>query len=186
MPHPPTGPDTTEIPKGGLESTQHLPKESASRPVAVVEEKESPKSDGQPNAALDSFDSVMAAMDAELARIKGPSAPARPDTSSSSSKTSKPTKKKPEPLPKLPTKDELDDLDEDTLAAMDRELKAALKQAGVEDSDEEDIEEAGQLDEDGKREYEMMKSFLESYRSQGGQSGVVGNLFGRLGQGAKK
>jgi hypothetical protein len=38
---------------------------------------------------------------------------------------------------------------------------------------------------DDKREYAMMRDFLESYRSQAGQSGVVGNLFGRLGQEGK-
>jgi hypothetical protein len=66
---------------------------------------------------------------------------------------------------------------------MDRELKAALKSAGVDsDDDDEGIEEVGQLDDEGKREYRMMKDFLESYKSQGGNSGVVGNLFGRLGE----
>ena len=72
-------------------------------------------------------------------------------------------------------------MDEDDLEAMDRELKAALKSAGVEDVDEDDVEQVGLLDEDARREYEMMKAFLESYKSQGGGSGVVGNLFGRLG-----
>jgi hypothetical protein len=83
------------------------------------------------------------------------------------------------------TEADLDDLDEDDLAAMDRELKAALKSAGVESDDEDEdegIEEVGQLDDEGKREYRMMKDFLESYKSQGGNSGVVGNLFGRLGE----
>ena len=68
---------------------------------------------------------------------------------------------------------------------MDRELKAALKSAGIDSDDEEEgggIEEVGQLDDEGKREYRMMKDFLESYKSQGGGSGVVGNLFGRLGE----
>jgi len=128
----------------------------------------------------------MAAMDAELARIRPPPAASTKPAAKPSTATSQSSRSKPAPLPQLPTEDELDDLDDETIAAMDRELKAALKQAGVEDSDDEDIEEAEQLDEDGKREYEMMKSFLESYRSQGGQSGVVGNLFGRLGQGGKK
>jgi hypothetical protein len=31
-------------------------------------------------------------------------------------------------------------------------------------------------------EYKMMRDLLESYKSQAGESGVVGNLFGRLGE----
>ena len=191
VPNPPKEQEEGKTPNG-LRSAQHLPHEKNPAPThtstaSAEVQAEAPRADGQPNPALDSFDSVMAAMDAELARIKGPSAVASMSPPSASSTEAKTAPPKPAPLPKLPTEDELDDLDEETLAAMDRELKAALKQAGVEDSDdEEDIEEAAQLDADGKREYEMMKSFLESYRSQGGQSGVVGNLFGRLGQGEKR
>jgi hypothetical protein len=146
--------------------------------------------------SLDSFDKVMEAMDAELAKAKSAKRPKGPETtkpgpskgksSGSSTGISAPTDKS-QPLPKLPTEEDLDDLDEDDLEAMDRELKAALKSAGI-DSDDEDgegeggIEEVGQLDDEGKREYRMMKDFLESYKSQGGGSGVVGNLFGRLGE----
>ena len=133
---------------------------------------------------LDSFDKVMAAMDAELAKIKGPQQAAQPTSSGSKSKA--PAKVKLASLPDLPSEADLDDLDDEDLAAMDRELKAALKNAGVEDVSDDEIPEADELDEDGKREYKMMKDFLESYRSQGGQSGVVGNLFGRLGEEKKK
>lgn len=143
---------------------------------------------------LDSFDKVMAAMDAELARVKETTTTAATDSPprSAASKnqekaqiSGKGKKVKFDSLPSLPTEADLDDLDEDDLAAMDRELRAALKNAGVDDlSDDEEggVEEAQDLDDEGKREYRMMKDFLESYRSQGGQSGVVGNLFGRLGQ----
>lgn len=147
--------------------------------------------------SLDSFDKVMEAMDAELAKAKAKSKSAKrpkgPDASESALKdkastpsisSSAPTDKS-QPLPKLPTEQDLDDLDEDDLEAMDRELKAALKSAGIDSDDEEEgggIEEVGQLDDEGKREYRMMKDFLESYKSQGGGSGVVGNLFGRLGE----
>jgi len=136
--------------------------------------------------SLDSFDKVMEAMDVELnkakssKRPKGPDAP-KPQAQPKPAPVSKTNKT--QPLPKL-TEADLDDLDEDDLAAMDRELKAALKSAGVDsdDDDDEGIEEVGQLDDEGKREYRMMKDFLESYKSQGGNSGVVGNLFGRLGE----
>jgi hypothetical protein len=80
-------------------------------------------------------------------------------------------------------------MDEDDLIAMDRELRAALKNAGIsddedysdEDMDDETREGLQGLTEDSKGEFKMMKDFLESYKAQGGQSGVVGNLFGRLG-----
>lgn len=130
---------------------------------------------------LDSFDKVMAAMDTELAKAtnKKPSAPQKPLTNGNPSK---------KPLPKLPTEADLDDMNDDDLAAMDRELRAALKGAGVEDDDDDDMgelyaEEAKGLEGEERREYKMMKDFLESYRSQAGTSGVVGNLFGRLGKG---
>jgi hypothetical protein len=86
------------------------------------------------------------------------------------------------PLKSLPTEADLDDMDDDDLEAMDRELKAALKSAGIEDDSEDEVEGVEQLDEDGQREFRMMKDFLESYKSQGGDSGVIGNLFGRLGE----
>lgn len=148
------------------------------------------------NMSLDSFDKVMEAMDAELSKAKSSKRPKGPDASASSSQSKPKTTSAPAPapastesnksqsLPKI-TEADLDDLDEDDLAAMDRELKAALKSAGVksdDDGDDDDIEEVGQLDDEGKREYRMMKDFLESYKSQGGNSGVVGNLFGRLGE----
>jgi hypothetical protein len=148
--------------------------------------------EGEVNMSLDSFDKVMEAMDAELAKAKAAkrskgSEPVLASSSAGSSTTApKVDKSKSAPLPKLPTEQELDDLDGDDLLAMDRELKAALKSAGVnsddEDDDDEGIEEVRQLDDEGKREYNMMKDFLESYKSQGGNAGVVGNLFGRLGE----
>ena len=127
---------------------------------------------------LDSFDKVMAAMDTELAKATGeaPRAPIVPPIVNG----------KANGLSKLPTEADLDDMDEDDLAAMDRELRAALKGAGVEDDDEIgdlDVEEAKELEGEERREYRMMRDFLESYRSQAGGSGVAGNLFGRLGQG---
>jgi hypothetical protein len=111
------------------------------------------------NMSLDSFDKVMEAMDAELSKAKSSKRPKGPDVPKPQAQS------KPAPAP---TK---------------TKSKAALKSAGVDsDDDDEGIEEVGQLDDEGKREYRMMKDFLESYKSQGGNSGVVGNLFGRLGE----
>jgi hypothetical protein len=127
-------------------------------------------------------------MEAELARAKAqpgtsqpPKAP-KPEPSSTRSSAAN-------PLPPLPTEADLDAMDEDDLIAMDRELRAALKNAGIsddedysdEDMDDETREGLQGLTEDSKGEFKMMKDFLESYKAQGGQSGVVGNLFGRLG-----
>jgi hypothetical protein len=166
-------------------------------------------SSGQRNQELDTFDKVMEAMDLELSsrtkpKFKKPApvsagASANANDSASSGTTTKrsipPDKNKGTlpPLPALPTEADLEDMDEDDLAAMDRELKAALKSAGVSDLDSDgDVDVDEEMDaemrdalegagEQGRDEYRMMKDFLESYRSQAGQSGVVGNLFGRLG-----
>ncbi|WVQ62522.1 uncharacterized protein L199_000664 [Kwoniella botswanensis] len=152
----------------------------------------------QGNSSLSSFDEVMKAMDEELSKNK-PSASAnkpKPRSKPKPKPKSKATTNEPKnpsssnPLPPLPTEEDLENMEEDDLLAMDRELKAALKNAGISDDEDEDDEEMreglGQLGEDDKREYEMMKHFLESYRSQSGGSGVVGNLFGRLGNDKKQ
>jgi hypothetical protein len=156
-------------------------------------------SSGQRNQELDTFDKVMEAMDLELSsrtkpKFKKP-APVSASTGTTTKRSIPPDKNKGTlpPLPALPTEADLDDMDEDDLAAMDRELKAALKSAGVSDLDSDgDVDGDEEMDaemrdalegagEQGRDEYRMMKDFLESYRSQAGQSGVVGNLFGRLG-----
>ncbi|WWC85946.1 uncharacterized protein L201_000816 [Kwoniella dendrophila CBS 6074] len=169
------------------------------------------------NSSLSSFESVMKAMDQELSKNKSsdtsttkPSSSSKKTKSTSkaknNAKSARPTIPKLDPsainktgsssaLPPLPTEEELEAMEEDDLLLMDRELKAALKNAGISDDDDDDYEfddddELNQgiknLGEDDKREYEMMKHFLESYKSQSGQSGVVGNLFGRLGGGGGK
>ncbi len=141
-----------------------------------------PPNSGQVNMDLDSFEKVMAAMDTELAKANSKTTRAPPPPLKKPNKT--PSSKR---LSKLPTEADLDDMDEDDLAAMDRELRAALRGAGVEDDDDDmgelDVDEAEELEGEEKREYKMMRDFLESYRSQAGGSGVVGNLFGRLGKG---
>lgn len=101
---------------------------------------------------LDSFEAVMKAMDAELGRLK--------KTSKVHLGSDAKGKGKAEP----PAEEE----DEDIEMAMEAELKAALEGA-----DEEDFEEAG-LD------YNLIKNFLESFKSQAGLAGPVGNLAGML------
>ena len=133
----------------------------AEQPKASQDPPNEPKTaDASP---LDSFEKVMAAMDAQLAAAKAP----------------KPSLKDPKALP---SEADLDDMSEADLEAMDRELKAALHGANDDEMDEDDPDEAAELGEEEKREYRMMKDFLESYRAQNGQSGVIGNLFGRLGE----
>lgn len=153
---------------------------------------------GERNPDLDSFEKVMEAMEAELAKAKAQAttptqhAPKMPTTKSKGKgKASQaPSTASANPLPNLPTEEDLEAMDEDDLIAMDRELRAALKSAGISDDDELDSDEdmddemrAGLegLTDDAKGEFKMMKDFLESYKAQAGQSGVVGNLFGRLG-----
>ena len=65
----------------------------------------------------------------------------------------------------------VDENDIDIEAAMDAELKEALQ---VAESDSEE-----------PMDYNMIKNFLESYKSQGGLSGPVSNLAGRLHPGMK-
>ncbi|WVQ76264.1 hypothetical protein IAR50_005929 [Cryptococcus sp. DSM 104548] len=148
----------------------------------------------QPNASLDSFDSVMRAMDEALAQSRpSAAAPAATPKAAPKKAAEKPKSKasSANPLPPAPQGDNIDfdDFDEDELLAMDRELRSVLVGAGVDpdalSDDEDDPEEVAMLDGEGRKEYEMMKNFLESWRSQGGESGAVGNLFGRLAQNQK-
>ena len=97
----------------------------------------------------------MQAMDAELARSRS-----QPSSSSGQARTATETK---------PT-----DEDADIEAAMEAELQAALKRG---DQDDEDVELA---DESQSSEYNLIKNFLESFKSQAGLAGPVGNLAGRL------
>jgi hypothetical protein len=140
------------------------------------------------NMDLDSFDKVMQAMDAELAKKKGvtntkPAKTPTPAATQSKGKSKGKVSHSAKSLATLPSEADLDDMSDDELLAMDRELRAALKGAGEgDDLGPDDIEEAEGLEGEEKREYAMMRDFLESYKSQGGESGVIGNLFGRLGE----
>lgn len=113
------------------------------------------------NSNLDSFEAVMQAMDAELSRAKQDKelakAKATPFMSPVKGNFQSKGKQKAE--------------DEDAGAALDAELRAALQDS----SDSEDEDEETPID------YTLMKNFLESFKSQQGLPGPVGNLIGRLG-----
>ncbi|CCM01639.1 uncharacterized protein FIBRA_03700 [Fibroporia radiculosa] len=101
---------------------------------------------------LASFEAVMQAMDAELARSNGNIPPYR-KTNKDNSRT------------KSPGDEPVIDIE----AAMDAELKATLERE--DDGEEEDV---------GNVDYGMISNFLESFKSQAGLSGPVSSLAGRL------
>ena len=113
----------------------------------------SPRS-SRPNAnpKLDSFEAVMEAMDAELQSLQ-----------QTKVHVSDGGRKGKEPVPS--TSDDLD-----IEATMEAELNASLKEDTGDSEDEEDA----------SMDYNLIKNFLESFKSQGGLSGPVGNLAGRL------
>ncbi len=116
------------------------------------------------NPNLDSFEAVMKALDdvlhqnaAKSSSGKAPKANVKPSTNDDKS-----TKK-------VSIEDKMameDDSDADVEKAMDAELKRLL------DSDD--------LHSDEPLDYNLIKNFLESFKSQGGLSGPVSNLAGRL------
>lgn len=101
----------------------------------------------------------MRAMDAELARVK-------------------PTSKKSVPVqdPRPPNVDKgkrkatIEDEEDDIELDMDAELRAALEKDDGMDEDENEE----------PMDYNLIKNFLESFKSQAGLSGPVSNLAGRL------
>ncbi|KAF8922270.1 SGT1 protein-domain-containing protein [Mucidula mucida] len=107
------------------------------------------------NPNLDSFEAVMKAMDVELARSQNSNVSTQP----------KPVADKGKGKAKATTLEDVYE-DEDIEAAMEAELKATL-----DGRDEED---------EAPMDYNLIKNFLESFKGQGGLSGPVGNLAGRL------
>jgi hypothetical protein len=106
------------------------------------------------NPNLDSFEAVMQAMDAELTRTHKQIPTVKPDKGKGKATTSS-------------VEDEVD-----IEAEMDAELKSILEK-GSRDGGEDDQEEE-------PMDYNLIKNFLESFKSQGGLSGPVSNLAGRL------
>lgn len=129
-------------------SRTHSTPESAPAPVS-----------GMVNPKLDSFETVMRAMDEELVRLRSQKTSTSPQNSSLSDNEK--------------GKARAQGVEEgaDIETAMDAELKAALEH------DEDDEVDAGA---DGNIDYNLIKNFLESFRSQAGLSGPVSNLAGRL------
>ncbi|KAF8649824.1 hypothetical protein AX16_005589 [Volvariella volvacea WC 439] len=120
------------------------------------------KSDSQPNPDLNSFEAVMKALDDELSRLKAGSATGKTQ-GKGKARTIEREEESDYPIPE----DELD-----IVSAMEAELKAALAKDGEDDDDEDELTEAPDLN--------LIKNFLESFKSQAGLSGPVGNLVGRL------
>ena len=102
------------------------------------------------NPNLDSFEAVMQAMDAELSRSRQTALKGKGKSKVSS------------------TQDE----DMDIEAQMEAELNVMLERGDTEDPD------SGE--EEAPMDYNLIKNFLESFKSQAGLSGPVGNLAGRL------
>lgn len=114
------------------------------------------------NPELDSFEAVMNAMDVELSRVRGSTRTPQTELfSSASPRVDKGKGKEP---------DVTVGEDEDIETVMETELRAALARGEEED----------ELGEGEGINYNLIKNFLESFRSQGGLSGPVSNLAGRL------
>lgn len=120
-----------------------------------------PRPNTNPN--LDSFEAVMQAMEEELARARASKTSFKPPDISANSSASAKGK-------------EIASEDMDIEKDMDAELRAAL-----EEDDEDDMDEDGfPLGEGDGLDYNLIKNFLESFKSQGGLAGPVSNLAGRL------
>ena len=112
------------------------------------------------DSKLDSFEAVMHAMDAEIARARAGEHAAPPTNFSSGNS------ERTHPRAEIGG-------DADIEAAMEAELEAELKRG----SDDEGPEDALWQE---KVDYNLIKNFLESFKSHAGQSGPVSNLAGRL------
>lgn len=119
------------------------------------------------NPNLDSFEAVMQAMDAELARSRTSTTAKLADQRSDAPASADRKGKGKATDPTSPS------LGDNIEAAMDAELRAALEWQDNDDDDEDAIDQENV-------DYNLIKNFLESFKSQGGLSGPVGNLAGRL------
>ena len=145
------GAPPTKGPSAPSERSQRAPEPTAGRPAT--------------NPELDSFESLMQAMDAELERSRTVgSSSVNPDNGKGKGKQ-RPEAGSPE--------------GGDIEAAMEAELQAMLDR-GPQDDEDLELADASQ-----HAEYNLIKNFLESFKSQGGSSGPVGNLAGLLDPGWK-
>ena len=135
----------------------------------------SPQSGPRPNAnpALDSFEAVMEAMEAELAKSRLSKQNQKKASSAVGPKVAPPSdvkkeKGKTKGKEKAVSFASSDDEDEDDEAAMEAELRAVLEREEGDSGDEEPMD------------YAMIRNFLESFKSQAGLAGPVGTLMGRL------
>jgi hypothetical protein len=145
-----------------------------------------------PNAELNSFEKVMAALDAELANHKlgaRPSAPSAGAAASWAGPQAKPTLPPP-PAPQPPRRARFEDddgdariggsddeeSDDEELSAQDAELLAKLSGSGLPASLQALSGEGGE-----QAQREMLQNLLMSFKGQGAAPGPVGNLAGRLG-----
>lgn len=142
------------VPTRGTATNKHAPS-TAPSPSSPPQGTNPPRVD--PDPTLNSFEAVMRAMDEELARGRGERTGANASGSSASKGKGK-------------GKAETESEDIDIEAAMASELHASLDKGDEEDGEEE-------------VDYQLIKNFLESFKSQAGMSGPVGNLVGRLQQG---
>jgi hypothetical protein len=111
------------------------------------------------NPELDSFETVMKALDEALLQTKKPSQNRVPKPAQTQPQTSgNQGEKKPNTV--------VEDDNFDIEAAMEAELRELM--------------EDGHSDAEEPVDYNMIKNFLESYKSQAGLSGPVSNLAGRL------
>lgn len=144
------------VPVSTASNASHMPP----KPPAPTAEKPSrtkaPEVQSSANPDLDSFETVMQALDLELARTR---------TTKGEKKNEQPAKPN-KGKGKAVDPETHDDGDID--AAMDAEIKAMLDTG----DDEEDP--------DTGIDYNLIKNFLESFKSQAGLAGPVGNLAGRL------
>ncbi|KAJ3822271.1 SGT1 protein-domain-containing protein [Lentinula raphanica] len=126
-----------------------------------------------PNPNLDSFEAVMKAMEDELHRSRSFLSSKSASKTTSHAQAGEKGKAKDKGKGKAVSfaQDSSDDEDIDIEAAMEAELKAAL-----ESGDDVDEDGLGTADID----YNLIKNFLESLKSQAGASGPVSNLAGRL------